>query len=1318
MSGFVVAQSLFGGGGGANISMADPRIGAVRVQTSVYGKPVPVVLGRTRITANIIWYGDFVATPHTSSSGGGGKGGGGGSEVQTTSYTYQAAVCMSLCEGPVSSIGSVWAAKDQTSLADAGLTLFTGSSPQPPWGYLSTKYPDQALAYSGSAYVAGAAYQLNAAAGLPNHSFEVQGPLAFSGTIVDANPHDIVVQFLGNSQWGAGFPAGMVGDLSAFSNYCVANGIFLSPALIEQRPAHQYLTDWVRLANSAVVWSEGRLKVVPYGDEPASGNGATYTPNVTPIYDLTDDDFLPTGTDPVMVVRKAVSDAFNAVQVEFINRASQYNVEIAEAKDQADIELRGLRQAELLKAHDIADPAVARLVAQHELQRHLQVRSEYEFSLGWRYCLLEPMDIVTITDAGLGLNKFPVRITQVEEDESGALTVRAEEFSAGAATASKYPTQVVSGYVLNNNVPPGPANDPVIFEPPNVMTAPNLEVWIATSGGPNWGGAEVWVSEDNASYRRVGAITNPARHGVLTAPLPAGSDPDTTHTLALDLSVSRGQLVSGTQSDADNGNTLMWVDGEVLAYQTAELTAPNRYNLTYLRRGQRGSHVGAHSAGAKLVRLDDAVFHYVVPRESIGRPVWIKLASYNVFGNAMQSLAECTAYAYTIVGNRPTGLVSLSATGGLFLNQLGWAFAQGQYDRDYTEVWGSTTNDRATAFALTSAKNPAAQWKHPGLQPAQTWYYWARVVDTSGNTSDWYPANATAGVQATPSADPSDLLAQLQASIGMPQLASEIAQPIAQIPAQQADLRRLRNSADEAAQAVLHTVVKLANVDRTITDAGVVVDPTTGEVYIYGLREAESRISQAELRIDGAEASILLKASVDYVDQAIALAVIDPSQVAQLQDVYARLTSAEIDIDGAQAAILLKAEKTEVNGINGRLVTAEGNIDVLQGQVLLKAETATVNALDDRLNTAETVLNSIDGASVVNTATSVRQLGRAADAAAEAQLAALLFADAETKSLSAALAGAKNEIYASTNQALQAEAGARLELAAQVQGNAAALELEQTTRAAADAANAQATQTLQARLDTGDFSAVKTTAQASANALGQVQAKWGVQVQTMADGAMAVAGLQLLAGSDSESVFAVLADKLLVYKPDGTGVPKQIVVLGTVNGQTALGLDGNLIVDGSVVARSLAVGSVTTDKLDAGAVTTDKISAGQITADLIVSQSATSFERFQVSISNGTWQSVYFYMHHDGFMAVLENTSFVFHSGGGTYSWDARVDVDSTVSYEQLYGSYTNSTGPSSISLQNSAWLTKGWHTLYLYAYHSGATGQHIGYATILKSYR
>lgn len=648
-------SGLFGGGG-QTISTSSPMLGALRVQTSAFGMAIPAVWGKTRIPGNLIWYADFKAIPHTTTTSSGGGGGKGGGEVTSsnTTYTYQTAVAIGLCEGPINGIGAAWAGKSQNTLADLGLTAFLGTYPQSPWGYLQTYHPDQAIGYQGIAYVAGASYNLGDSADLPNHTFEVlaRAPFNVGAGIYDANPKDFLTELLTAEHFGAGFPSAKLGDLTQYSDYCVALGLFLSPALAEQKPAQEHVAELAKLTNAEPVWSEGVLKMIPYGDEVVSGNGATFTPSVTPVYDLSDDDFqAPEGEDPVRLVRKTQADAFNRVQIEFLDRANQYNVDIAEAKDQANIELYGLRPMDPIKAHWICEREVADLVAWLVLQRVLYVRNEYEFELPFNYDLLEPMDLVTLTDPGLGLDLTPVRIKSIDDDADEVLKVVAEEFPAGVATATRYPSQAGAGYSVNYNVAPGNVNAPVIFEPPLQLTVSSqTEIWLAVSGGAEWGGCEVWASDDDATYRRVGTIYGSARHGVLSAALASGADPDAVNTLAVDLGVSRGELISGTRDDADRLNTLCYVDGEYLAYETATLTGTSRYDLSYLRRGAYGSAIAAHAAGTKFVRLDDALFKQAVPISRVGSPLYLKFPSFNRYGGGKQGLADVAAYTYLISG--------------------------------------------------------------------------------------------------------------------------------------------------------------------------------------------------------------------------------------------------------------------------------------------------------------------------------------------------------------------------------------------------------------------------------------------------------------------------------------------------------------------------------------------------------------------------------------------------------------------------------------------------------------------------------------------
>jgi hypothetical protein len=753
-------------GGNKTISTSDVRLGGLQIQNTGYGVCIPILYGTNRAKPNLIEYTNFIATPHTTTSSAGGKGG--GVTTSNTTFSYTAAVILGICEGPVAAFGRLWLDKNSpVAPSQYGLSMFGGSYPQTPWSWMTTYNPSRAIGYQGIAYAACGNYSLGSNASIGNHSFEVTG----TGTLrngYDVNAIDVIADFLNNANYGAMFP--YLGDTTAAWNYCQANGVFISPILDTQQPAQQWLTQFAKIANAGLVWSSGLLKIVPYGDQAVTGNGATYTPSVTPIYDLTDDDFQGGNGDPVTVTRKRQADAFNSVQVEYLNRNNYYNIEPATVTDMANIEAYGLRAMASVSLHEICVPTVAKQVAQAFLQRELYVRNTYTFILTWKYCLLEPMDVVSLTDVALGLSFTPVRIVSIEENYDGLLTVTAEEMPYGVSQPAHYPHTGGTGYSPSNNVTGGLVNTPVIFEPPNVMSAPNLEVWMAVSGGTDWGGCNVWVSEDNATYRNIGRITSPARHGVLSASLAGGVDPDTTHTLSVDMSASRSQLLSGTQADADSLKTLMWVDGELMSYQNATLTAAYHYDLTYLRRGVDGTAIGVHAVNSQFARLDDAIFKYVVPVGMVGLPVWIKFASFNSFGGGVQSLADCTAYNYTILGNRPVGLTAITATGGMFLNDLSWTFGAVQRDRDYTEIFGSTTNDRTTATTLTASKSPTANWKHTGLTPAQTWFYWARTVDNSGNTSDWYPASSTGGVACAPSADASALMTQLTGQVNLTQL--------------------------------------------------------------------------------------------------------------------------------------------------------------------------------------------------------------------------------------------------------------------------------------------------------------------------------------------------------------------------------------------------------------------------------------------------------------------------------------------------------------------------------------------------------------------
>jgi hypothetical protein len=856
---------------GRAASNAVTRYAGIQVQTSSLGLQIPVGWGTFRCRCNLVDYLDFKSTAQKAASG---KGG-----ATVTGYAYSATIVLAICEGPIDFITQVWVdAKDyaynsngstvaNTANASAasqiGLTLAHGAIGQPVWSYLASAHPDHAIGYSGLAIVYAEHYALDSGASTPDHSFEVvrQAGFAVSGySGPDIDPSLMIADFFQNTRTGVpSWPAsGLLDPVTlttapdSYQKYCIASGLLLSPVIDQERSASDALTEYLLATNSTCVWSEGVLKFVPYGDTAVTGNGVTYLPDLTPLYSLNDDDYIveKAGDDPIKVDIQDQSDAYNVVQLEYLDRTNQYNMAIALASDAANVVQYGARRQDPTTVHSICTPAVAAAAAQLYLQRTLYIRGQYKFKLGWMFALLEPGDLLELTDSGLGLTAYMVRITQIDEDEKDrTLDVTCEDLLVGVANAPLYAMQTGQGTQVNKSVDPGgveanlllwsqdftawaksnltvvaaAAADPItgaadaqklvptttdadhgvsqavagfenanytltcylqadededaqlvlgdggsnaatlsvdlstgsvlaasasgtamvvatslsrvgtsswyrvqltasvpattikvtikvlsdtglsgfagagsngiylfgaqltqgvdvrayaatttavcgpqIFNPPSPVTEGGLETWCAVAGGPNWGGANIWVSLDGGdTYELVAETTQgPARFGRLSGAYPAGADPDTADTLAVDLSASGGALTSAADTVADADGTLCLIDNELISFSTATLTGPSRYNLgSYVRRGCLGTAIAAHAAGAGFVRLDAACVALPFLTSQAGAAAYVKFQSFNLWGESATPLSNCVAYPFTPASN-PAGPSPNGTTAG------------------------------------------------------------------------------------------------------------------------------------------------------------------------------------------------------------------------------------------------------------------------------------------------------------------------------------------------------------------------------------------------------------------------------------------------------------------------------------------------------------------------------------------------------------------------------------------------------------------------------------------------------------------------------
>lgn len=250
-----------------------------------------------------------------------------------------------------------------------------------------------------------------------------------------------------------------------------------------------------------------------------------------------------------------------------------------------------------------------------------------------------------------------MRIKEITENDDRTLSIVAEEYLQGTGAAPEYGHQAPAGYVPNYNLAPGNALAPIMLDAPvQVGATLNMETLLCTNGGPLWGGCDIWISADNVSFKYAGTMQGGTAMGVTTASFPIGSDPDTTDTLAVDLTQSRGNLLPGSQNDADQGHTLCLVDQELVTYEQASLTAQYKYNLGkngssagYLRRGFYGTTIASHASGAPFARLREGSYFTIgYSAAQVGQTIYVKLLSFNLWGGSRQSLDAVSSYPHTL----------------------------------------------------------------------------------------------------------------------------------------------------------------------------------------------------------------------------------------------------------------------------------------------------------------------------------------------------------------------------------------------------------------------------------------------------------------------------------------------------------------------------------------------------------------------------------------------------------------------------------------------------------------------------------------------
>jgi len=272
----------------------------------------------------------------------------------------------------------------------------------------------------------------------------------------------------------------------------------------------------------------------------------------------------------------------------------------------------------------------------------------------------------------------------------------------------------------------------------------------------------------------------------------------------------------------------------------------------------------------------------------------------------------------------PPQVTSLTTESIVFGINLKWTFpADGSAgDTQRTEIWYSRTNVLADAIKFSDFAYPQSSTSYQGLAAGQSFFFWARLVDTSGNIGPWYPAGD--GVNGQSSSDESEYEAYFAGHITQTALGADLLQTIELIPDLQQDVEQNAAAITNEQQARVDGDTALSNrIDQV--SAQVLIPEMAGSTGDYaGSTEVYAGVwSEQSAR---AEADLALAKNVETTT-----AQISSTRTTLLAAVQTE-TQARVDADSAMSSQITTVQ-AQANQNTAAVQTVANSYADLNGRV-------------------------------------------------------------------------------------------------------------------------------------------------------------------------------------------------------------------------------------------------------------------------------------------------------------------------------------------------------------------------------------------------
>ncbi|CRM04725.1 hypothetical protein [Pseudomonas sp. 28 E 9] len=423
----------------------------------------------------------------------------------------------------------------------------------------------------------------------------------------------------------------------------------------------------------------------------------------------------------------------------------------------------------------------------------------------------------------------------------------------------------------------------------------------------------------------------------------------------------------------------------------------------------------------------------------------------------------------------PPAVSFLTTKSELFGISIKWGFPAGAEDTQRTELWYGPANNLQAATKLADLAYPQADYRMQSLLAGATLFFWARLVDRTGNIGPFYPV--VNGVMGQSSSDAGAILEQIKGQIDETSLGQLLNARInlidgngpgsvnGRIAATKAELEQLIDQVVDALEWVPDRAYLKGDIVRQGQNLYQAIAPVPANIqppsanYWFNMGTIAETTRAMALQIQQNSASIT------------EIGVEVTSQASQLSTVKATVNDPTTGVNATATG--LSTLKATVTTLNGKVTTTAERVDGIYLQVnppLQGDDSALMGSEASYVGVWSTQSALIEGDLVQGQRTDSVEVKVASNAAAVvSEQTARINADGALSS--------------------------RIDtVTAQTSGNAAAVQAEIVARTSADQALGQRIDTVQSTVG-GNTLAIQTNATAIQTVNGKVTANWSVRMQ-------------------------------------------------------------------------------------------------------------------------------------------------------------------------------------------------------------------------------